>query len=205
MKHSLLLLVAFASYAAAERNSDRLISSFEVQDKVYWGSLSVHRPSAGFYGQQFSFDETVKLKSISVFVYDHPDHTETAASINFGVWVFDDRPTGEIYLSGPQTIRASEVGSWKTFEVPLDLDLEAGEYVIGAGQRDVQGFVAFGNARALPHSKHGVWLTNTYPSRVDGSSGWTHVSQVPYVPTSLECPTADDCALMIRLNIADSR
>lgn len=198
MKHTLLLTTAFASCAVAEPISDRTISSFDVQNKIHWGSLSAHRPSAGFYGQHFSFDRPVSLKSISVFVYDHPDHTETEASINFGVWAFDGGPTDEIYLSEPQTIRTSEVGSWKTFEFPLDL--EAGDYVIGAGQRYVQGFVAFGNARAL--SRRGIWLTNAYPRRADGSSGWR---QVAHAPPSVECPTAADCALMIRINVADGQ
>jgi hypothetical protein len=123
-----------------------VISSFEVRDKVHWGSLSAHQPSAGFYGQLFSFDEPVILKSISVFVYDHPDHTETESSINFGVWAFDGGPTDEIY--------------------------------------------------------RGLWLTRAYPSRVDGSSGWI---QIPYARPSVECPTAADCALMIRVNVADAR
>lgn len=202
MKHSLLLLTAFASCAAAEPISDRMMSSFEVRDKVHWGSLSVHRPSAGFYGQYFSFDEPVILKSISVFVYDHPDYSETEASINFGVWAFNGRPTDEIYLSGPEIVQASEVGGWKTFEIPVYLELEAGQYVLGAGQRDVQRFVAFGNARAVSHAKHGHWLTKDYPSRVDGSSGWIQIS---HAPQSVECPTAADCALMIRVNVADAR
>lgn len=200
MKHPLLFVVAFASCAAAEPISDRLISSFEVQDTVLWGSLSAQHPSAGFYGQYFSFDRPTSLKSISVFVYDHPDHAEMEASINFGVWAFDKGPTDEIYLSGPQTIQTSEVGNWKTFEIPIELDLEAGEYAIGAGQEHVQGFVAFGNAQAI--SQKGLWLTNAYPGMPDGSSGWR---QVLYGPPSDECPTAVDCALMIRLNVADDR
>ncbi len=202
MKLLLLLLAAFASCAVAEPISERVISSFEVRDKVHWGSLSAHQPSAGFYGQHFSFDEPVILESISVFVYDHPDHAETESRINFGVWAFDGGPTDEIYLSDPQIVQASEVGGWKTFEVPVDLELEAGQYVLGAGQRGVQGFVAFGNARAVSQAKRGLWLTTAYPSKVDGSSGWV---QIPNAPPSVECPTAADCALMIRVNVAAAR
>ena len=200
MKLPLLFIVAFASCAAAEAVSDRVISSFEVQDTVLWGSVSAQHPSAGFYGQYFSFARPISVKSISVFVYDHPDHAETEASINIGVWAFDKGPTDEIYVSGPQTIQSNEVGNWKTIEIPVELDLEAGEYVIGAGQEHIQGFVAFGNARAI--SQKGLWLTNAYPRKPDGSSGW---KQVLYGPQSEECPTAVDCALMIRVHVADDR
>lgn len=198
MKHTLLLIVAFAACAAAEPVSDRLITSFQVRDTVHWGSLSAHRPSAGFYGQHFSFDRPVSLKSISVFIYDHPDHSETDASINFGVWAFEKGPTEELYVSGPQAIQTSEVGSWKTFEIPVELDLETGEYAIGVGQTHFQGFVAFGNAQAV--SRNGLWLTKAYSAEADGLSGWV---QVPYAPPSAECPTAADCALMMRVNVAD--
>ncbi len=115
------------------------------ESDIRWGSVSASGPNWGFYGQEIDLKEDSKLSSISVFIYDHKDHDETEATINFALWEMKERPSSQIFLSAPEKIEKKHVGGWIEYELPAPLSLKAGKYLIVVGQPKPQGFVAFGS------------------------------------------------------------
>ncbi len=138
-------------------HSQTIVTNFLENQPIYWCSVSVDGPSPGFYGQEFSFEKTIKLKSISVFIVDRSKYDETNATVNFLVWGFDNKPTTELFQSDALNITKEEVGGWKTFTLKEPIDLNAGRYLIGIGQPQIQGYVAFGNGIAKQDYKSKIW------------------------------------------------
>lgn len=191
-----LTYVLWHPVSAADRTTSTIMS-FDTGDALRWGSLSVHQPSSGFYGQRFFFDEDSALVSISIYIVDHSDFTETEATINFGIWQFQDRPDEELFVSESQRVRQSEVGTWKTFRFSEPFVLPAGPYVIGVGQTEAQAPIAFGNALACDRIvENAIWLLTPYKAsdRESDNAGWREVTR-----GAEQCPTSIGSATLMMM------
>ncbi len=162
---AVLALMAWTSGSALDRIFT--LTGLHTADSLRWGSLSVDRPSSGFYGQPFVFQEQVALISISVFIINHSTFVETDAEINFGIWRYGDRPEDELFVSENQSISPGEAGAWKTFRFSQPFLLEAGTYVIGVGQTEPHAPIAFGNALSSDDNEgKEVWILTPYKDSI---------------------------------------
>lgn len=150
--------------------SQQTITNFQENQHISWGSVSAQGPSFGFYGQEFTFAKNVKINAISVYIYDHPDHDETKATINYTVWGFDDKPGKELFQSEAVQVAGNEVNGWKTYTFKKPKKLKKGKYLIGAGQPGVQGFVAFGDGVAKEGYKSRFWCMMPIEGYSDGKN-----------------------------------
>jgi hypothetical protein len=185
---------------ALSQSSSNWISFSEETATRLWGSLSVSKPTAGYYGQQFEIKEQATMLAMSIYISDHDDHDEAGAIIHFGIWQFDEMPGIQVASSGPQKIGNDEVGSWKTYFFEADVTLSPGRYLAGVGQEQEGQFVAFGNGPATEENVGRTWI------RVANSSshtGWTHWFQPKSARTSAECPSVMSCALMLRIALSE--
>ncbi len=154
---------------ALKIQAQTIVTNFQENQTIYWCSVSVDGPCPGFFGQEFSFEKSIQLKSISVFIVDHSKHDETNASVNFSVWNFDDKPTTEIFRSEAISIAKEEVNGWKTFVFKDSININAGRYLIGIGQSQIQGFVAFGSGFAKQDYKSKNWGMMPIEGFTDGT------------------------------------
>ncbi len=149
----------------------------DTTERMKWGSLSTQKPSYGFYGQEFRFPKQVEIASISVFIYDHPLHDETKATINFSVWSFKDKPTVELFISDTIRLKNDDINNWKTFQFEKPLQLKEGSYLFAVGQSKIQGFVAFGNGIAKEGYKTKLWCKAPFQTFSDGTK-WIDLSKM---------------------------
>lgn len=149
----ILLLAGFAR----NLSSQQTITNFQENQSISWGSVSAQGPSFGFYGQEFVFTKNVKINAVSVYIYDHPVHDETKATINYTIWSFDNRPVKELFQSDAVQVTSNEVNGWKTYTFKKPKKLKKGKYLIGAGQPGIQGFVAFGDGVAKEGYNSRFW------------------------------------------------
>jgi len=151
-------------------SSQQIISNFQENQTISWGSVSAQGPSFGFYGQEFVFPENVEINAVSVYIFDHADHDETKASINFSIWSFDEKPVAEIFLSEAVQVTSDEIKGWKTYTFKMPLKLEKGKYLFGVGQPAIQGFVAFGNGSTKEGYKSNLWFKVPIEGFSDGTN-----------------------------------
>lgn len=158
-------------------SSQQIISNFQENQAIRWGSVSAQGPSFGFYGQEFVFPENVEIYAISVYIFDHADHDETKASINYSIWSFDEKPVAEIFLSEAVQVTGTEIKAWKTYTFKMPIKLEKGKYLFGVGQPEIQGFVAFGDGIAKEGHKSNFWLKMPMEGFSDGTN-WYHLLEL---------------------------
>jgi hypothetical protein len=140
-----MLVLGFSSAI----HSQTVVSNFQENKPVTWSGLwDGKEPSYGFYGQEFTFPNSIKLKSVSVFIFDHADFDESNATVNFSLWNFDNKPKTELFLSDAIKVEKSEINGWKTFTFKKPKKIKKGKYLVGIGQSKIQGFVAFGSGVA---------------------------------------------------------
>ena len=103
MKSKLPLLgMILISPIALSQSSSNWISFSEETATRLWGSLSVSKPTAGYYGQQFEIKEQATMLAMSIYISDHDDHDEAGAIIHFGIWQFDEMPGIQVASSGQE-------------------------------------------------------------------------------------------------------
>ncbi len=165
-RFSILSLLLFCMLV----NAQTTLSNLEEMD---WQSYSEEEVSPGFYGQVFEIGEAAKLASISVYIFDHWDHDETQSTVNFEVYSFDGKPAGQMISSDPLKITEENLDGWLTFELPTPMDLSPGKYLVAVGQKETQGFVAFGTSRAHIAYEDRFWMKAPVADHFDGSSWFT--------------------------------
>jgi len=171
-------LFVFAILLVFNATAQRLvIENSKENEEMRWGSVSAQKPNYGFYGQEFEFLNDVEIKSIAVYVYDHPEYNEEEATINYAVWSFDSIPQKELYLSDAVKVSGDEIGNWKTYVFPEPLKVKKGKYLFAVGQSEIQGFVGFGNGVAKDGYKSKGWTTMPIEGYSDGSE-WFDMHQL---------------------------
>lgn len=173
-------------------------------ERIRWGSVSSQGENYGFYGQEFVFDKLQNLKSISVFIYDHPDHDETKSTINFSIWDFMERPNKELLVSNKIQIQENEVGNWKTYKLDKPFKIKKGKYLIAVGQTKKQGFVAFGNQSKKEGYQSKSWIKAPFGIFSKGEK-WTSMDELmkninPNI-TQEQLNTFDKSCVMMKLEL----
>jgi hypothetical protein len=158
-------------------SSQQIISNFQENQTISWGSVSAQGPSFGFYGQEFVFPENVEINAVSVYIFDHADHDETKASINYSIWSFDEKPVAEIFSSEAVQVSSDEIKGWKAYTFKKPLKLEKGKYLFGVGQPAIQGFVAFGDGIAKEGYKSNFWCMMPLEGFSDGKN-WFNILEL---------------------------
>jgi len=162
---AILLILGFSS----EIQTQTIVANFQENQDIRWGSVSAQGPSFGFYGQEFTFSKNIKLKSISVFIFDHRDHDEAKSTVNFSIWGFNDKPSRELFRSDSIKVDSKEINGWKTYTFKKSKKLKKGKYLIGIGQPQIQGFVGFGMGTAKQGYKSKFWARMPFEGFSDGT------------------------------------
>ncbi len=181
-----------------------IIENYNKDEKISWGSVSAQGANYGFYGQEFIFDKSQNLTSISVFIFDHLDHDETKSTINFSIWDFTARPNKELLLSDEIQIQENEVGNWKTYKLEKPFKIKKGKYLIAVGQPKIQGFVAFGNQNKKEGYQSKFWIKAPFGNFSKGKE-WTNLAEImrkanPNI-TQEELNTLGKACLMMKLEL----
>lgn len=170
---AILLILGFSF----EIQSQTVVTNFQENQDINWLSVSAQGPGYGFYGQEFSSTKNVKLKAISVFIFDHAEHDETNSTVNFLVWSFDHKPLTELFRSDAIKVENNEINGWKTFTFKKPKKVKKGRYLVGIGQPKIQGFVAFGSGVAKQDHKSRKWAMMPIEGYADGTA-WVNMTEI---------------------------
>lgn len=163
----------------ASISDDNIISTTIPGSNILWGSVSAQEPGWGFYAVPIEIKDESDLISISAYIYDHADHDETQATINFAVWEFKEHPLRELFISSKLQVLKDEVDNWKELKLNVPLHLSKGKYLFAVGQSEKQGFIAFGQSQASKDVFDEGWLRGSILGSVGLPDGeWISVTQL---------------------------